>query len=1157
MSARYSALYSGTVRKLVLAFDVGTTYSGISYAILDPGRETSIKPVTRFPSRAKAGGDAKVPTVIYYSSDGLPQSIGADTEREGIDAIAEDSQWIKAEWFKLHLRPKTKATANLSDDIPPLPRGKTAVDIFADYLTYLYKCAQSYIKESETHADAASLLASGKVEFILSHPNAWEGAQQTLMRSAAVQAGLITSSPIDRDRVTFISEGEASLNFCIDKGLTNESIEQGKGVTIVDAGGGTLDISTYALKTGSTVEYEEIAPSQSYFKGSVFVTRAASNYLNDLLKGTRFQEDVPSMTDKFDKATKLAFRDPQDPQYIKFGGARDRDEKLRIRTGQLRLDGEVIAGFFKPSIECIVKAVQEQRITASKEVTTVYLVGGFAGSDYLFSQVQERLESRGVRVYRPDAYLNKAVADGAIVGLLRPKVRTRIAKFSYGVRITPRYLPYKRSHLKRSDQCVQLLSVIKTELRIYQTQGTSVSETQEFRKPFFREGIKKSDLDKLNKTTIIIYRGNSSPPPEFLDEEPAKLHEVFEVHADLTRAINSLQEVTGSSGNRYFKLYFDIVILFGATEFKAQYAWYENGVEKRLAAFFFTSNMSARHKALYSGTVRKLVLAFDVGTTYSGISYAILDPGRETSIKSVTRFPSRAKAGGDAKVPTVIYYSSDGLPQSIGADTEREGIDAIIEDSQWIKAEWFKLHLRPKTKATANLSDDIPPLPRGKTAVDIFADYLTYLYKCAQSYIKESETHADAASLLASGKVEFILSHPNAWEGAQQTLMRSAAVQAGLITSSPGDRDRVTFISEGEASLNFCIDKGLTNESIEQGKGVTIVDAGGGTLDISTYALKDGSATEYEEIAASQYLLKETCFQDDVPSMTDKFDKATKLAFRDPQDPQYIKFGSARDRDQGLGIRAGQLRLDGKLIAGFFEPSIECIVEAVQEQQRLALKEVTTIYLVGGFAGSDYLFSQVQERLESLGLRVYRPDAYLNKAVADGAIVGLLRPKVRTRIAKYSYGVRSTVPYIPHKKSHLERSSQCVKFLGGDPGLSGSFGLLLEKVGTKVFETQEFRDSFCDEQKKKSKLNKQNKTTITVYRGSSSPPPEFIDQEPEKFHAVFKVHADLTRAINSLKKVIGSNGDRYFQLNYDIVILFGATEFKAQYAWYEDGIEKR
>ncbi len=60
-----------------------------------------------------------------------------------------------------------------------------------------------------------------------------------------------------------------------------------------------------------------------------------------------------------------------------------------------------------------------------------------------------------------------------------------------------------------------------------------------------------------------------------------------------------------------------------------------------------------------------------------------------------------------------------------------------------------------------------------------------------------------------------------------------------------------------------------------------------------------------------QGLLLGSRFHDDVASMTDKFDKATKLGFRDPTDPQYIRFGSVRDKDPDLGIRAGKLRLDG------------------------------------------------------------------------------------------------------------------------------------------------------------------------------------------------------------------------------------------------------
>jgi len=31
----------------LLAFDIGTTYSGISFAVLDPGQVPEIKPVTR------------------------------------------------------------------------------------------------------------------------------------------------------------------------------------------------------------------------------------------------------------------------------------------------------------------------------------------------------------------------------------------------------------------------------------------------------------------------------------------------------------------------------------------------------------------------------------------------------------------------------------------------------------------------------------------------------------------------------------------------------------------------------------------------------------------------------------------------------------------------------------------------------------------------------------------------------------------------------------------------------------------------------------------------------------------------------------------------------------------------------------------------------
>jgi cell division ATPase FtsA len=45
------------------------------------------------------------------------------------------------------------------------------------------------------------------------------------------------------------------------------SNQQGNGVIIVDAGGGTLDISAYSQKEGSSTEFAEIAPAQCQCTG--------------------------------------------------------------------------------------------------------------------------------------------------------------------------------------------------------------------------------------------------------------------------------------------------------------------------------------------------------------------------------------------------------------------------------------------------------------------------------------------------------------------------------------------------------------------------------------------------------------------------------------------------------------------------------------------------------------------------------------------------------------------------------------------------------------------------------------------------------------------------------------------------------------------------
>jgi hypothetical protein len=86
--------------------------------------------------------------------------------------------------------------------------------------------------------------------------------------------------------------------------------------------------------------------------------------------------------------------------------------------------------------------------------------------------------------------------------------------------------------------------------------------------------------------------------------------------------------------------------------------------------------------------------------------------------------------------------------------------------------------------------------------------------------------------------------------------------------------------------------------------------------------------------------LQDSSFLADLDDIVDRFDKTTKLRFRSSDEPQFIKFGGTRDNDPTSNIRFGQLKLLGSDVAKFFEPSVECIVKAVLDHCRAALKPI-------------------------------------------------------------------------------------------------------------------------------------------------------------------------------------------------------------------------
>ncbi len=107
------------------------------------------------------------------------------------------------------------------------------------------------------------------------------------------------------------------------------------------------------------------------------------------------------------------------------------------------------------------------------------------------------------------------------------------------------------------------------------------------------------------------------------------------------------------------------------------------------------------------------------------------------------------------------------------------------------------------------INEQTGPLPSGKDVVEVFGDFYAYLVKCTLTFIQES--HQNGSDVLSSCEdhIEYIISHPNGWDGAQQEKLLRGAVYAGLISDNDKGHERIHFVTEGETILHFCVDRGL------------------------------------------------------------------------------------------------------------------------------------------------------------------------------------------------------------------------------------------------------------------------------------------------------------------------------------------------------------
>jgi len=280
-------------------------------------------------------------------------------------------------------------------------------------------------------------------------------------------------------------------------------------------------------------------------------------------------------------------------------------------------------------------------------------------------------------------------------------------------------------------------------------------------------------------------------------------------------------------------------------------------------------------------------------------------------------------------------------------------------------------------------------------------------------------------------------------------------------------------------------------------------------------------------------------------AFSQKFDEGTKKVFFDDNGAQYIKFGSPRDNDPKYGIKAGKLMLTGKQVAEFFEPSIQTTVDSIRGNFKKALPANSFAFLVGGFASSRWLTDQLNQRLSNLGLKFFKPDTNTDKAVAVGAVSFYIDRFVKGRITKYAIGVPYCIPYKRSDPDHAKREYKLYTDELGDKYVPDAFDTMLSKEA-KVLETREIRTTL--HLVFEGSPDGTAFARIIKYDGNKKKP-KWIDVERDRFETLCNVVADISAAPYTCRR--GSSGDMCYYREFDVVLLVGLTELKAQIRWYD------
>lgn len=460
-----------------------------------------------------------------------------------------------------------------------------------------------------------------------------------------------------------------------------------------------------------------------------------------------------------------------------------------------------------------------------------------------------------------------------------------------------------------------------------------------------------------------------------------------------------------------------------------------------------------------------IVAAIDFGTTFSGYAYSSrhafqIDPLKVTMKSWVDPSSSMIYK----KTSTCILFTKEKEFSEFGFDAEAKYLDLLLDDDNTDeKAKDWYFFRRFKMALYELQSGDQEVLIEDETgkslpAMVVFSESLRYLKQSVIDCVSKQLIGIELTD------IKWIVTVPAIWSDPAKAFMRKAALEAGI------DSKMLTIVLEPEAAATFVkhlpverrVDgqEGDVFQTFSSGSKYIVVDAGGGTVDITAHEVREdghvgelikatggnwGSTTVDEEyLVFLKKFIGETAttlinlktpeaffkasreFEKVKPKINPESGKKVRVrlpyhireAYKKAHPGKKLKFEESvlmkREKKIDISFNGEYVRMSSKDAKQLFAESITKIIEHLKNIfEQTNGRDISTIILVGGYAGSLVLTEVIKSAFPGMRLIIPHEAAY---SVLHGAVIFGHDPSlIRQRRSKYTYGIEVFEIFDPSK----------------------------------------------------------------------------------------------------------------------------------------------